>query len=199
MSPAYRRVLKAARLVHVYLTLFGLALILFFAVTGFMLNHEAWFGTEEPHVREAEGKLPIALVQANEDKPLDKLAIVETLRRDFGIAGAMDSFHESESDVEVIFIRPGQRVVAEIQRETGEVRVNFQTSGFAAVLMDLHKGKSSGAAWSLVIDGVSIALLVIALTGFVLWTSLRSRGKWGAAALLAGLGLGLGIYFLLVP
>ena len=43
MSPAYRKLLKASRIAHVYLTLFGLVLILFFSITGFMLNYEGWF------------------------------------------------------------------------------------------------------------------------------------------------------------
>jgi len=43
----YRLVVKWARTVHVYLTLFGFGLLLFFAVTGFMLNHEDMFLQEK--------------------------------------------------------------------------------------------------------------------------------------------------------
>ena len=199
MSPAYRRVLKIARLVHVYLTLFGLALILFFAVTGFMLNHEEWFGLNEPHERTVEGELPAALVKAEGERPVDKLAVVEALRKDYGAAGAMDSFRESENDLEVIFIRPGLRVVAEVQRDDGKTRVTFYSSGFSGVITDLHKGKSSGPSWSVVIDAVCIGLLVISLTGLVLWSALKSRGKWGMLALAAGTAFGFAVYFARVP
>ena len=43
MSPVYREVIRWARNVHLYLTLIALALVLFFSITGFMLNHEDWF------------------------------------------------------------------------------------------------------------------------------------------------------------
>lgn len=199
MAPAYRRVLKLARLIHVYLTLFGLALILLFAVTGFMLNHEEWFGLNEPHERLVEGELPASLVKPADEQPVDKLAVVEALRKDFGAAGAMDSFRESENDLEVIFLRPGLRVVAEIQRDDGKTRVTFFSSGFSGIITDLHKGKSSGPTWSLLIDGICIALLIISTTGLVLWSALKNRGKWGALAILAGAALGLVVYFVRVP
>ena len=85
MSPLHRRVLKWARRIHLYLTLFTLGLILLFAVTGFMLNHEDWFVSGEPHTRTVEGKLPADVLSGP-----DKLAVVEALRRDFGAVGPMD-------------------------------------------------------------------------------------------------------------
>ena len=47
MSRFHRWLLKTARTIHVYVTLLGLALILFFAITGFMLNHIEWFEFEQ--------------------------------------------------------------------------------------------------------------------------------------------------------
>jgi hypothetical protein len=199
MSPTYRRILKLARTVHVHLTLFGLALILFFAITGFMLNHEEWFGLNEPRTRIEEGTLPAEMVKPVEEKPVDKLAVVEALRKDFGATGAMDSFHDTESDLEVIFLRPGLRVVAEVQRDDGKTKVTFYSSGASGLITDLHKGKSAGAAWGIVIDGVCILLLAISLSGLVLWSALKSRGKWGATAMSLGLAIGLVVYYVSVP
>jgi hypothetical protein len=56
MSPFRRWLIKTARTVHLYATLFGLVLILFFAVTGFMLNHIEWFEVEQ--VRTVSRPLP---------------------------------------------------------------------------------------------------------------------------------------------
>ena len=84
MSPAYKRLLKVCRVAHVYLTLFGLVLILFFSVTGFMLNHEAWFlpKVKDRTLPARTGTLPKGLLD-----PLDRLAVVEALRRQFGVSG----------------------------------------------------------------------------------------------------------------
>jgi hypothetical protein len=121
------------------------------------------------------------------------------LRKDFGAAGVMDSFRETDSDIEVIFIRPGLRVVAEVQRDDGKTKVTFYSSGASGILTDLHKGKSAGDAWSIVIDGVCVLLLVISMSGLILWSALKSRGKWGAVAMIIGTAVGVAVYWLLVP
>ena len=57
MSHGHRLLLKWAHTIHVYATLFGFTLLLFFAVTGFLLNHEDWFGLDKPRENHSEGKL----------------------------------------------------------------------------------------------------------------------------------------------
>ncbi len=194
MTRAFRRILKACRITHVYLTLFGLVLILFFAVTGFMLNHEDWFLPSEPRTRTVEGTLPSALLIS-----VDKFDVSEAVRREFAIAGVANSFRVDDDSVEIEYLRPGERVFTEVQRETGRTVVKFETSGWAGIMTDLHKGKSAGRAWGLVIDAVCVLLLVISATGLVLWSSLKTRGKWGAGAFLFGVGAVLAVFYWMVP
>ena len=67
------------------------------------------------------------------------------------------------------------------------------------VVLDLHRGKTSGDAWSFVIDGVSILFVIVSITGLILWSSLRSRAQYGIAVLLLGAAVGLVVYFVWVP
>ena len=196
MTPAYRKLLKTSRIAHLYLTLFGLVLILFFAVTGFMLNHEDWFLPAEPRTRTAEGTLSATVLSSS---PVDKFEVAEALRREFAIAGLVNSFRADDDAIEVEFLRPGERAVVEIRRENGRAVATYESRGWAGIMTDLHKGKSSGFAWSLIIDGVCILLLLISATGIVLWSSLKSRGKWGAVALVVGGGAAFGVFYWLVP
>ncbi len=196
MSPFHRWFIKSARTAHLYGTLSALALVVFFSVTGFMLNHEDWFSPVDPVIRERDGSVPPALLTGP-----DKLGVVERLRKDFGAVGALDSF-EAEPEaasVRVVFKAPGREFTAVIDRETGEVRATSASRGFGGLLMDLHRGKSTGTAWSLVIDAVCAALLVISATGLVLWSSLRGRGRFGAAVLVLGTAAGFAVYFAFVP
>ena len=62
------------------------------------------------------------------------------------------------------------------------------------MLLDLHKSKASGRAWACVIDITCGLLLVISFTGLVLWSSLKTRGKWGVACLLLGGVATLAVY-----
>jgi len=194
MSPTHRLVLKVARTIHVYLTLFGLVLILFFAVTGFMLNHESWFALDAPHTRTVNGKLSTPILDS-----VDRLTVVEELRRDFGAVGAMDSFDEEEESLRIVFKRPGTRIETTIQRADGKTELTFEVSGVVGIMTDLHRGKATGRAWSLVIDGVCVIMLIISFTGLILWSSLRSRGKLGVFAMSMGLLVGVGVYWRFVP
>ncbi len=194
MTSAHRHLLKWCHTAHVYLTLFGLALILFFAITGFMLNHEDWFVPLEPRTSTAEGIVPTSLLH-----PVDRLGVVENLRNDFGATGSMNSFREDEESIQVEFVRPGSRVVADIRLADGQTSVQFECRGWAAVMTDLHKGKSAGLAWGLIIDAVCILLLAIGLTGLVLWWSLKSRGKGGLIVILLGLTAAVLVFLWLVP
>jgi hypothetical protein len=195
MTPAYRRLLKVAHLAHLYLTLSGLALILFFAITGFMLNHDDWF-LDSLSEREVKGSVPTALL-----KPLDRLAVVELLRKDYGVTGALTQFKdEPDSDLELVFQRPGQQAVAEILREDGQATIRFTgRGGVAEVMTDLHRGKAAGPAWGVVIDVVCGLLLAVSATGLVLWWSLRGRGRHGALFILLGAAAATAVYLLCVP
>jgi len=217
MKPFYRRALKLSRYCHLYITLFTLTLILFFAATGFMLNHEDWFLPDNPRETKIEGEIPLKLValppataeESTDDAvpQVDKFEVCEALRKAFGINGVVheNSFRCDRESVEVVFGSPGGKTTAEVARDTGKVKIIKETNGFAGIITDLHKGKSTGSiwkaetSWSLLIDAVCIALGLISLTGLVLWSSLKSRGKWGAVLLLSGTGIALGLYFATVP
>ena len=128
MSPAKRIVLRWTRTLHIYLTLLALLLLLFFAVTGFMLNHADWFSLEEVQTRTKEGHLPTAVLS----DPPDKLAVVERLRADFGVAGLVDSFEIEEDELRVVFTGPGQRTEATIERAEGLTKVVSESHGLMA-------------------------------------------------------------------
>ncbi len=195
MTPAYRRLLKVAHLLHLYSTLTGLALILFFAITGFMLNHEDWF-LDRTREREISGTVPTSMLD-----PLDRLAVVELLRKEYGVTGALTEFKdEPGADMELVFQRPGQQVVVEILRENAQARIRFTGgNGLAEIITDLHKGKTAGPAWGLLIDSVCCLLILVSVTGLVLWWSLRARGHYGAIFILAGAIVAAAVYFLCVP
>lgn len=188
------RWMPIVRTTHIYLTMMALLLFLFFGATGFMLNHGEWFGLEEVQTKEAKGTLPAAILQ-----PLDKLAVVEKLRAEFGAAGGLDAFEEEADRYRVVFLRPGGRTEAVIERAGGGVVAATETRGAATVLTDLHRGAGTGGAWRLLIDGASLLLIAAALTGLTLWISLPRRRRVGLATLGAGVLVSILTYMLLVP
>ena len=190
-----RRLLKKwSRTFHIYLSLLGLLGILFFAVTGVMLNHPEWFELARPRVRKAEGVVPPALL-----KTPDKLAVVELLRRDFGVTGAVDSFDAEEDRITVVFKGPARRVQAVIDRPQGRAEVMFEIRGAAARFAELHRGVEAGFAWRLIIDVVAGLQIVGAVTGVVLWWLVPRWRPLGFAALIVCVVVCGLVYLALVP
>ena len=205
MSPWFRFTVRWARTIHLYLTLSALGLLIFFAVTGFMLNHEKWFSSDTPLTVERRGKIPIEYL--NESR---KLEIVELLRKDYGAVGPMSNFdidaEKDENDkivqirtMRVIFKRPGRQVEASIwcqdenDRKTGDLEVTDKTYGLAGLMLDLHRGKDVSVAWSVIIDFVALVYLGIGATGIIMWWSLKGRGKYGLYIVLTGIVFSAGI------
>ncbi|MFO0863196.1 MAG: PepSY-associated TM helix domain-containing protein [Gemmataceae bacterium] len=280
MKQAQRVLLKWSRSLHVYLTLFGFVLLLFFAITGFMLNHEDWFlprqateGTiptewlrtpeeQEKIVEKLQGDFGVqgdlelfepsadslrVVFKADDDgvtrrsvtliRRVDGLAtitpessssreririsegtiakellvpddaakqlpIVEALRRDFGARGEVNVAprYEKESEsFQVTFRSPGYLGTATIRASDGHTRVVHQSRGVAGIMLDLHRGKDSGATWSVVIDGLAVLFVIVSITGLILWTSLKARAQHGLAILLVGTVLGFAVYYATVP
>ena len=227
MSPLHRWLLKTSRTVHVYLTLFGLTLILFFAITGFMLNHTEWFLPDDAKLeaqtrRESRplpldkmpgGKLPVPPESSDEATGEEKLAVVEALRKEFDVRGELSSFVFAKDDndrpqIKVEFKRAGGETVATIDMESATTEVTSTYQGWAIVMTDLHRGnrgnmsnevKRTGRVWSFVIDGTCVLLLIISATGLVMWWSLKSRGKWGAILFVVGTAVTGAVYYWFVP
>jgi hypothetical protein len=179
--------LRGLRSVHIYASLLGFVLALFFGVTGFMLNHDEWFELEATRDVRAEGSLPTAALD-----PLDRLAVVEYLRAEHGVRGGLSSFEVDPGELRLRFARPGDETDVMIDRRDGAIRLERELSGLAATLTELHKGDRSGSLGGLLIDLAAILLVLISLSGFLLWISLPKRRKLGIAALVFALGL-LGI------
>ncbi len=164
MSRIHRWLLKTARTIHVYLTLFGLTLILFFAITGFMLNHTEWFLPDDakleaqtrkesrplPLDKMPSGKLPVPSESSDEATGEEKLAVIEALRKEFDVRGEMSSFtfvkgyddklQIDRQQIKVEFKRAGGETVATIDVETANTEVASTYQGFAIVMTDLHRG-----------------------------------------------------------
>ena len=185
---------KWLRTLHIYLSMLGLLTLIFFSLTGIMLNHEEWFGFAEPRVRKTEGVIPAALLA----EP-DKLGIVEKLRRDFGATGALESFDVQGDRLEIIFKSPGRRTQVAIERPGGQTEATIETHGFAGRFAELHRGTDAGPGWRLVIDASAVLLLISGLTGLTLWLLVPKWRPLGLVAVAVSGGICLLIYFALVP
>ncbi|MCA9054706.1 MAG: PepSY-associated TM helix domain-containing protein [Planctomycetaceae bacterium] len=190
-----------ARWLHIYLSMFGFATILFFAVTGITLNHPDWFGLEEPVVDVIRGELPVEWfsASADSDELIDRLAIAETLRSRHALQGAVSEFRVDDFDCSVGFKGPAYAADALIDRETGRYELSISRHGAIALVNDLHKGRDSGPAWSVLIDVSALLMALSSITGVVLLLYIR-RKRWpGLITAAAGTAAIVAVFVWLVP
>ena len=183
-----------ARNIHIYISMLGLLAVMFFSITGFMLNHDEWFGISNPRISKKEGTLPAAML-----KEPDKLAIVEALRKDYGATGALDSFDIQSDTLELVFKSPGRRTEADIDRASGHADVSLETHGFNGRIAELHRGTDAGPVWRAIIDITAILLTITSLTGITLWFLVPKWRPLGLAAMAICLVGCLVVYLVFVP
>jgi uncharacterized protein len=176
----------------------SLAIILFFAVTGITLNHQDWFANQQS-TSERHGIIDSSLLKTAVPGGVDKLQVVEALRIEAGMRGALSDFRIDDRQCEVVFKGPGYEASALIDRATGRYDVTESRMGFAAVINDLHKGRDTGGVWKAVID-ISAALLVfISLTGLSLLYFVHKYRLAGMILLGAGALTTYIVYVVWVP
>jgi hypothetical protein len=142
----------------------------FAGITGITLNHPDWFAGTGPRETRVEGTLPaqwLAAGSTDKDK-VGRLEIVEHLRKNDGVRGALDEFRVDETECMVSFKSPSYSAHAFIDRTTGRYQLTTIEEGAVACLNDLHKGRHSGSVWSGVIDVSAGFLVLISLTGLSL-------------------------------
>jgi len=194
-----QRIAAAVRWLHIYLSMFGFATILLFSVTGVTLNHPGWFGLEADRVEDVSGELNPQWLQTTADRAVNQLAVVEFLRSQHQLRGAVTDFRVDDDECVVAFKGPGYAADAFLERETGRYQLTVSQHGPVAILNDLHKGRDSGRAWSLVIDLSAGLMSLSAVTGLVLLMYLKRRRLAGLITAVVGTGVLIAAYVWLVP
>src|SRR4051794_17062498 len=166
MHQLKRRVAKYSRWLHIYVSMTSFVIVLFFAVTGWTLNHPDAFGGLERR-RQATGGLDARFTNTGGVEPARR-EIIEALQRDQHAGGALSDFRVDDEQISVAFKGPGYIADANVDRRSGKYEFSESRLGPVALLNDLHKGRDTGVAWKLLIDVSAGLLTFISLSGLVL-------------------------------
>jgi uncharacterized protein len=188
-----RKLASLSRWLHIYLSMASFTILLFFAATGFTLNHQDWFARQQKTVQ-THGALNAQWVKSK----VDELQVVEFLRKQ-GLHGAVDDFRIEDSQCSVSLKGPGYEADAAIDRATGSYDVTETRAGWVAIVNDLHKGRDAGAVWSKIIDISAMLMVAVSLTGLILLFYLHKRRRAGFIMLAAGAMLIYVVYAIWTP
>jgi len=189
---------SVSRWLHIYLSMVSFAVVLFFAVTGFTLNHADWFGDKE-HLTKYKGQMPVDWVNSTDTNRVKKLEIAERLRNNHHIKGAVSDFLIDDNQCSLSFKGPGYSADAFVDRKTGNYKLTEVSLGLVAVINDLHKGRDTGKAWAWVIDAAAIFLTLVSLTGIIMICFMKKKRLNGFIMIAVGIVVCYLIYALLVP
>lgn len=176
-----------ARYLHTYVSLAGFGALVLFSITGLTLNHATLFEGASTE-REVHGQAPLGWIRPGAE--VNQLQLVEWLRAELGISGHLGDLTVDEVEIRLGFEGAGYASDLEVDRRSGAVTGYELRMGLVAIMNDLHKGRGTGAIWSLVIDVSAVVLTLSGLTGiWLLWHVRRRRVRGllitaaGAAAL----------------
>lgn len=82
---------------------------------------------------------------------------------------------------------PGGSVSAEYWVGNGFVSVKRTENSFLATMSNLHKGVGLSVGWVLLIDTLAGSIILLSLTGVLLWTELNKRKTVGAVIVTASI------------
>jgi hypothetical protein len=176
------RFLVWLRRTHAWMGLWGAAIGLLFGVSGILLNHRN------------EMKLPLAQHEETRQVLTPPAASVESpealeawLRAEYKLSDAKSRIQkkpaspvpwgggkiEQPENWRVMLIAPNLSVTAEYWKGDADTHIEQKEANLWQTLANFHKGSGMSNAWILLTDTLAGALLILAITGTLLWSRLH--------------------------
>jgi len=145
-----------------------------FSITGFTLNHAGWIAAK-PEITSNTAELPADLLKVLQGLAADEGAkhplpveVHRWLGEQLSVRPDDDKAEWSPEEIYISLPRPGGDAWMTIDLESGAVTHEITDRGWISYFNDLHKGRNTGAAWSLFIDVFAFSALIFAVTGLLL-------------------------------
>jgi hypothetical protein len=181
--------LKWLRKIHGWIGLWGAVLGLLFGVTGFLQNHRAVMKIKAGGPDVSSVELPVAADAFHSPRDFAKWAH-ETLKVDrqplrvqrdpakpvtWGDQSVTQPEHWT-----VRFVAPRYLVDADYWKGSTFVHVERREQGLVGVLEAMHRSQGANVGWILLADSIAGSLILLSLTGVLLWTELNRKRAIGA-------------------
>ena len=189
---------RLCRMLHAYLSAFAFLALMFFSVTGLLIDHPEWL---QGRGQETDLKLTVpAAVLAEAAKAKDpNAALAGAVARMTPLVGAYKSGEAEDGTANLRFQGVKGASTILVDMKTGQADVTIERSTALTVIGDLHRGKNASVPWRAVIDISAILVLALSVIGYVLFFSLRFRLR--TSLILTGVSLGalVAIFVWLTP
>lgn len=178
--------IRLLRKIHGWLGLWGALLGLLFGVSGFLLNHRSVMKIPASKMEESEIQLAMPTPAPGNAKEFTRfiqseLNIHHDPVKPKGDRGGkpardakfMDKSVKQPETFKVDFQMPQARIQAEYVAGNQFATVKREDANVWSFITRMHKGVGANTAWVLIADTIAGALLVLSITGVLLWTKMR--------------------------
>ena len=202
------------RIVHAWLGIWGAVACLIFGVSTIALLHPELFPAGEPVTEISSLEVPASGIASNEELAafvagemgfVSTAELGEPQRRGGGAArlqaaaamgGGMGRARSSRPMYIATFSSIGREVRATFVEGNESIEVTETTQTLLRTINLMHLGRRARTGWTILGDIFSVAVVLLAITGFFLWNVFS--GPRAAALSLFGIGLIFTLYFGLV-
>ncbi len=194
--------LKWLRKMHSWIGLWGAALGLLFGTSGILLNHRAVMKIPAVQTQESTVQLPLpSPAPADAEAMAAWLQHSLALTREAGKVKAEKPRPVAWGDKPVTqparwsasFTAPGSNVQAEYWVGNNFVTVKRIETNVFGVLSNMHKGTGMGIGWILLVDTLAGSIILLSITGVLLWAMMTRKRMVGTAIGVSSLAVLFGI------
>ena len=195
-------VLKWLRKTHGWIGLWGAALGLLFGTSGILLNHRDLLKIPAVQKQESTVQLPLpSPAPADAEAMAAWLQQSLALTREPGKVKAEKARPVAWGDKAVTqparwsasFTGPASSVQAEYWVGNSFVTVKRSETNAFGVLSNMHKGTGMGIGWILLVDTLAGSIILLSITGVLLWALMTKKRMVGTAIGMGSLAMLFGI------
>lgn len=203
-SPEFKKKIKKkknemyrqSRMLHTYVSALAFILLLFFALSGLMLNHPEWFQSDRVKTDDVLTLREVDLKAASATgNPVQALS--DLVSNQIYIPGELKNHEDLGDGYQLEYRGLGGSASVFVDLLTGEAEVTVRRATIADKMHNLHKGKYTGTVWPWIIDITAYLTLALSLFGFIILFTVKMRLK-NSLRVIGGSTVFLGalIYFL---
>jgi hypothetical protein len=185
---------KWIRNTHLLIGLFAFLFLLMYGVSAVQMAHNRWFNNK-PAVTESEIALTAGVTDAR--------AVARELMDRHGLRGELAQVRKAGDGFSFRIVRPGTVYEVAYSPETGNVKVKTNVANIMGMLNRIHHigglwhDFTLTNVWAVFVALVSVALILLSLTGIYLWFKIHTERVIGVILLTLSLGYSLTLIVLI--
>lgn len=191
------------RVIHIYVSTALFSLLIFFCVSGLLLNHLSWISDVGKISGVKAGHLPAEVIGTDHKalSAVNTVALIAPYLSNTYQLNELSSFDWDKDVNELILDYPipaGYALVV-INATTFDYYIEYQQANLLSVLNDLHKGRHSGKVWTWVIDISAVLICLFSFTGLFILFQNKKKRQFGLWLTLLGSVTPIIIYYFFIP